>query len=113
MATFRPEDTDKVRVEVNRIDALRLDLEGKLGISLIELKSFVGMTPEENLLLKGPLEIASVDAAADRPLQTVLQARCSFGARRVLCSNQNVAIGPISTRCGSVIAAHRRRNIRM
>ena len=65
-------DADLLRVEVNRIDTLRLDLETKLGIGVLELKSLVGMKPDENLRLKGSLEgvVADRDIAVQRVLET-------------------------------------------
>ena len=50
-------DADEVRVEVNRIDALRIDYQAKADIALLALKESVGMQPEEPLRLKGTLEI--------------------------------------------------------
>lgn len=49
-------DADEVRVEVNRVDALRIDYHAKAEISLLALKESVGMQPEEPLRLKGTLE---------------------------------------------------------
>jgi cobalt-zinc-cadmium efflux system outer membrane protein len=65
-------DADLLRVEVNRIDTLRLDLETKLGIGVLELKSMVGMKPGEDLRLNGSLEgvVADRDIAVQRVLET-------------------------------------------
>jgi outer membrane protein TolC len=49
-------DADLVRVEVNRIDSLRADYEARLAVALLELKSLVGMAPEEDLRLGGTLD---------------------------------------------------------
>ena len=67
-----PLDANLLRVEVNRIDALRVDLEAKLGVSVLELKSMVGMKPEEDLRLNGSLEGAFADQgiAIKRVLET-------------------------------------------
>ena len=67
-----PLDANLLRVEVNRIDALRVDLEAKLGVGVLELKSMVGMNPEEDLRLKGSLEgvFADPDIAIQRVLDT-------------------------------------------
>ncbi len=51
-------DANLLRVEVSRIDALRADLESKAGVSFLELKSLIGMKPEEDLRIKGSLETA-------------------------------------------------------
>ena len=63
-----PLDANLLRVEVNRIDSRRADLEATLGVSLLELKSSVGMRVEEDLQLQGtldhphPAEIAKEEA---------------------------------------------------
>jgi cobalt-zinc-cadmium efflux system outer membrane protein len=68
-----PLDADLLRVEVNRIDARRVELEARLGVSMLELKSLVGMKPEEDLRLKGSLE--GVFAGRDSAIQQVLETR--------------------------------------
>jgi len=70
-----PLDANLLRVEVNRIDALRSDLEGKLGVGVLELKSLVGMKPDEELRLKGSLESLFVDADRGSALTRVLESR--------------------------------------
>lgn len=70
-----PLDANLLRVEVNRIDALRSDLEGKLGVGVLELKSLVGMRPDEELRLKGSLESLFVDADRGSALTRVLESR--------------------------------------
>lgn len=68
-------------VELNRIRAMRETSEGKIEISLLELRNLVGMNPEEPLRLRGdfddlltplpPLVIATERALVQRPdLQT-------------------------------------------
>jgi outer membrane protein, heavy metal efflux system len=73
-------DANLLRVEVNRIDTLRLDLEAKLGIGVLELKSMVGMKPDENLRLKGSLE--GVVPYRDMAIQRVLETRPDLLAAR-------------------------------
>lgn len=68
-----PLDANLLRVEVNRIDAIRVDLESKLGVGVLELKSLVGMKTDEDLRLKGSLE--GVFADADVAIQRVLGSR--------------------------------------
>jgi len=75
-----PLDANLLRVEVNRIDALRVDLEGKLGVSVLELESLVGMQPEEELRLKGSLEAAFADQ--DIAIKRVLDTRPDLLATR-------------------------------
>ena len=68
-----PLDANLLRVEVNRIDALRVDLDSKLGVGILELKSLVGMKPDEDLRLKGSLEAVFGDP--DVSIQRVLESR--------------------------------------
>jgi cobalt-zinc-cadmium efflux system outer membrane protein len=68
-----PLDANLLRVEVNRIDSLRVDLESKLGVDVLELKSLVGIKPDEDLRLKGSLE--SVDLIPDSSIERVLETR--------------------------------------
>jgi cobalt-zinc-cadmium efflux system outer membrane protein len=49
-------DAKLLRVEVNRIDSQRVDLETKMALALLDLKNLIGMRPEESLTLKGSLE---------------------------------------------------------
>jgi cobalt-zinc-cadmium efflux system outer membrane protein len=67
-------DADLLRVEVNRIDALKIDLETQLEIRLLELKSLIGLSPDEPLRLRGALEAdastVSEDEAVSRALAT-------------------------------------------
>ena len=67
-----PLDANLLRVEVNRIDSLRVDSESKLGVSVLELKSLVGMKPEEDLRLKGSLEnvLVGVNPSIEQVLAT-------------------------------------------
>lgn len=70
-----PLEANLLRVEVNRIDALRVDLEGKLDVSMLELKSLVGSQPEEELRLKGSLESGLPDPSRGPAIQQVLNTR--------------------------------------
>jgi cobalt-zinc-cadmium efflux system outer membrane protein len=58
-----PLDASLLRVEVNRIDSMRVDAESRLGVGLLELKSLAGLKPEEELRLRGTLEPPPVAAS--------------------------------------------------
>ncbi|MEO8338817.1 MAG: TolC family protein [Nitrospirota bacterium] len=68
-------DASLFRVEVNRIDSLRAEAESRFGVALLELKSLVGMKPEEELRIRGTLDPAPlvsskgelIAGALDRP----------------------------------------------
>ena len=66
-------DANLLRVEVNRIDAQRVEFESRLGVALLELKSMVGMKPDADLRLKGSLE--GVFAEREVVVQRVLDSR--------------------------------------
>ena len=40
-------DADEVRVEVNRIESLRIDYQAKAEIAMLTLKEAAGMPPDE------------------------------------------------------------------
>ncbi len=67
-----PLDLNMLRVELSRIEAARADLEGKLGVNLLELKSLAAMKPDEELHVKGTLEPSpfplTLEAATARAL---------------------------------------------
>jgi cobalt-zinc-cadmium efflux system outer membrane protein len=51
-------DADETRVEVNRIETMRIDYQAKAEVNLLALKETVGIDPEEPMRLKGALELA-------------------------------------------------------
>ena len=51
-------EADETRVEVNRIESLRIDYQAKAEVALLVLKEAVGIDPEETIRLKGTLELA-------------------------------------------------------
>lgn len=72
-----PLEQNMVLVELNRIRAIRETSEGKVEISMLELRNMIGMRPEEPLRLRGdfmnlldplaPQEIAVDQALSQRP----------------------------------------------
>jgi outer membrane protein, heavy metal efflux system len=72
-----PLEENLLLVEVNRIRSLRETNEGKVEVTLLELRNLIGMRPEEPLRLKGdfdhlisplpPLVTATEDALRTRP----------------------------------------------
>jgi cobalt-zinc-cadmium efflux system outer membrane protein len=49
-------DAEEVRVEVNRMGALRIDYQAKAEVAVLALKEAVGIEPEEAIRLRGSLE---------------------------------------------------------
>ncbi len=75
-------DADEARVEVSRIDALRVEDRAKAEIDLLKLKEAVGMQPEEPLRLKGSLEEPGVSVDPGKLLQIALAQRPDLAAQR-------------------------------
>ncbi len=77
-----PLDADEVRVEVNRIDALRIDYQAKAEIALLRLKESAGVQPQEPLRLKGSLESPTVAVDQAELLRIALAHRPDIAAQR-------------------------------
>jgi len=75
-------DADEVRVEVNRIESLRIDYKAKAEIAILSLKEAVGMQPEEELRLKGSLEQAPLSTDRVQLLELALSHRPDLAAQR-------------------------------
>ncbi len=75
-------DADEVRVEVNRIKALRIDYQAKAEIARLTLKEAVGMQPEETIRLKGSLEVAARTFDQTQLLQLALSHRPDLAVQR-------------------------------
>jgi outer membrane protein, heavy metal efflux system len=92
-----PLDADEVRVEVGRIDALRIDYQAKAEIALLRLKEAVGIQPDEILRLKGSLEQASFEQSKtsvgqNQLLQIALAHRPDLAGQR---ANEAVAVAEL------------------
>ena len=75
-------DADEVRVEVNRIETIRINYQAKAEIALLKLKEAVGMQPEEDLHLKGDLEQPAFPLEKTRLLQLATDHRPDLAAQR-------------------------------
>jgi cobalt-zinc-cadmium efflux system outer membrane protein len=87
-----PLDADEVRVEVGRIDALRIDYQAKAEIALLKLKEAVGIQPDEILRLKGSLEQPKISVDQNQLLQIALAHRPDLAAQR---ANEAVAVADL------------------
>jgi outer membrane protein, heavy metal efflux system len=97
-----PLDVDEVRVEVGRIDALRIDYQTKAEIALLRLKQAVGIQPDETLRLKGlleepplqqsPLDRSKMSVDRNQLLQIALAHRPDLAAQR---ANEAVAVAEL------------------
>ena len=77
-----PLDANLLQVEVNRIDSRRVDFEATLGVSLLELKSLIGMKAEEQLQLHGALQSQPPELTRDAAIQRALATRPDLLAAR-------------------------------
>jgi outer membrane protein, heavy metal efflux system len=75
-------DADEVRVEVNRIESVRIDYQAKAEIALLTLKEAVGMQAEEDLRLKGDLEQPAFALEKTQLLQLATDHRPDLAAQR-------------------------------
>ncbi len=66
-------DASLLRVEVNRIDSLRADAEARVGVAVLELKSLVGLRPEEDLRVRGTLDPLPVDSTKEALIARALE----------------------------------------
>jgi len=70
-----PLDANLLRVEVNRIDSRRAEFEATFGVSVLELKSLIGMRADENLQLRGTLGAQPLEMTRDEAVQRALTMR--------------------------------------
>jgi cobalt-zinc-cadmium efflux system outer membrane protein len=81
-------DADETRVEVNRIETMRIDYQAKAEVTLLALKETVGIGPEEPMRLKGALELAPLNYDQRQLLQLATDHRPDLAFQR---ANQAVA----------------------
>ncbi len=77
-----PLDANLLRVEVNRIDSRRADFEANLGVGVLELKSLIGMKPEEDLQLRGALDPQPLEITKEEAVQRAVVIRPDLLAAR-------------------------------
>jgi outer membrane protein, heavy metal efflux system len=77
-----PLDADETRVEVNRIETMRIDDQAKAEIALLALKEAVGIDPGEPIRLKGVLELAPLSYDQKQLLQLAMDHRPDLAFQR-------------------------------
>jgi cobalt-zinc-cadmium efflux system outer membrane protein len=85
-------DADEVRVEVGRIDALRIDYQTKAEVALLRLKEVTGIQPDEILRLRGSLDQPKISLDRNQLLQIALAHRPDLAAQR---ANEAVAVAEL------------------
>jgi cobalt-zinc-cadmium efflux system outer membrane protein len=75
-------DADETRVEVHRIETLRIDYQTKTEVALLALKETVGVDPEQPIRLKGVLELDPQDYDQKQLLQLAMDHRPDLAFQR-------------------------------
>jgi cobalt-zinc-cadmium efflux system outer membrane protein len=81
-------DADETRVEVNQLEALRINYQAKAEIAVLVLKESVGIQPDETIRLQGSLEMALHGYEQKQLLQLALDHRPDLAFQR---ANEAVA----------------------
>jgi cobalt-zinc-cadmium efflux system outer membrane protein len=77
-----PLDADETRVEINRIETLRIDYQSKAEVALLALEETVGVDPNEVIRLKGQLELAPQQYDRKQLLQLAMDHRPDLAFER-------------------------------
>src|SRR5262249_18937571 len=77
-----PLEQNLVFVELNRIDAMRINFEGKTEVALLELKKTIGMPPGEPLKLRGEVATDQQPAPQSDAIRSALGSRPDLVAAR-------------------------------
>jgi len=77
-----PLDADESRVEVNRIETMRIDYQARVEVALLALKQAVGIDPEEPFRLKGQLELGLRTYDQKQLLQLAMDHRPDLAMQR-------------------------------
>jgi len=85
-------DADETRVEVNRIETMRIDYQAKAEVALLALKEAVGIDPEESVRLKGALELAPLAYDQKQLLQLAIDHRPDLAFQRANEALANAAL---------------------
>ena len=77
-----PLEQNMVFVEVNRVDAMRVNFEGKIEVAIFDLKKTVGMSPGEALRLRGEFSIDQQPPQQSEALRNALTTRPDLTAAK-------------------------------
>ena len=77
-----PLDADETRVEVNRIETMRIDYQAKVEVALLSLKEAVGIDPQEPIRLKGELELGQLTYDQKQLLRLAIDHRPDLAMQR-------------------------------
>lgn len=77
-----PLEQNVVFVELNRVDAIRINFESKTEVALFELKKVIGMLPSEPLRLRGEFDTSRQPAMQSDAIRNALASRPDLMAAR-------------------------------
>lgn len=77
-----PLEQNLLLVELNRVDVLRIGFESRADIAMLELKKIIGMSPAEDLRLRGEFDIARQPATQGDAVRNALASRPDLLAAR-------------------------------
>jgi cobalt-zinc-cadmium efflux system outer membrane protein len=77
-----PLEQNLVLVEVNRVDAMRINFESRVEVAMFDLKKTAGMAPSEPLRLRGDFEIDSQPIPQSEAVRNALSTRPDLLAAR-------------------------------
>src|SRR5215468_2320616 len=77
-----PLDADETRVEVNRIETMRVGYQAKVEVALLALKEAVGMDVEEPIRLNGELELGKLAYDQKQLLPLAMEHRPDLAMQR-------------------------------
>lgn len=109
-----PLEQNTVFVEVNRVDAMRLNFEGKTEIAIFEIKKTVGMPPSEALRLRGEFSADQQPPSQEDAIRTALISRPDITAARAAESLAQAQIEQARTEGkvdASIFANYMRQNM--
>lgn len=109
-----PLEQNLVFVEMNRVDTMRINFEGKTEAATFELKKTIGMPPDDSLLLRGDFDIGRQPALQTDAVRNALAVRPDLVAARAA---ENLALAQIEQARtegkidASIFASYMRQNM--
>ncbi|HWO02266.1 MAG TPA: TolC family protein [Blastocatellia bacterium] len=77
-----PLEQNLLRVEVSRVDSMRISFESRTDVSVLELKRVIGMPPNEPLRLRGEFGVEQQPAPVGDAIRNALAKRADLVAAR-------------------------------
>ena len=87
-----PLEQNVVFVELNRVDVIRINFEGKTDLAMFELKKIIGMLPGEPLRLRGEFDTSRQPPTQSDAIRNALGARPDLAAARAAVNHAQAQI---------------------